>query len=137
MALRRQSITINSSTYAVLLDNSIMFEAIQPFLRTLQEVEPTSIPFANTISHSGSLDSLQVEPPRYARVPWFRYNLQCLARPGLNIPNLNANDATSVALARQHLVRSSELDPSQADALIEALTREVSLIQGCVIHSYF
>jgi hypothetical protein len=135
MALRRQSITINSSTYAVLLDNSIMFEAIQPFLRTLQEVEPTSIPFANTISHSGSLDSLQVEPPRYARVPWFRYNLQCLARHGLNIPNLNANDATSVALARQHLVRSSELDPSQADALIEALTREVSLIQGYVIHS--
>jgi hypothetical protein len=137
MALRRQLITINSSTYAVLLDNSIMFEAIQPFLRTLQEVEPTSIPFANAISHSGSLDSLQVEPPRYARVPGFRYNLQCLARPGLNIPNLDANDATSVALARQHLVRSSALDPSQADALVGALTREVSLIQGCVIHSSF
>jgi hypothetical protein len=137
MALRRQSITINSSTYAVLLDNSIMFEAIQPFLRTLQEVEPTSIPFANTISHSGSLETLQVEPPRYARVPRFRYSLQCLARPGSNIPNLDVNDETSVALARRHLVRSSELDPSQADALIGALTREVSLIQGCVIHSSF
>jgi hypothetical protein len=137
MALRRKSITINSSTYAVLLDNSIMFEAVQPFLRTLQQVEPTSIPFANTISHSGSLDSLQVEPPRFARVPWFRYNLQCLARPGLNIPNLNVNDETSVALARQHLVRSSRLDPSQADAMIGALTREVSLIQGCVVHPPF
>lgn len=135
MALRRHPITINSSTYAVLLDNSIMFEAIQPFLRTLQEVEPTSIPFSNTISHSGSLDTLQAELPRYARVPWFRYNLQCLARPGLNIPDLNVNDETAVALARQHLVRSSELDPSQADALIGALTREVSLIQGCVIRS--
>ena len=136
MALRRQSITINSSTYAVLLDNSIMFEAIQPFLRTLQEVEPTSIPFANTISYSGSLDSLQAEPPRYARVPWFRYNLQCLARPGLNIPNLDVNDETSVALARQHLMRSSQLDPSQAHALIGALTREVSLIQGCVRQTF-
>lgn len=137
MALRRQSITINSSTYAILLDNSIMFEAIQPFLRTLQEVEPTSIPFANIVPFSGSLDSLQVEPPRYARVPWFRYNLQCLARRGSNIPNLDVNNETAVALARQHLVRSSALDPSQADALIGALTREVSLIQGCVIHSPF
>jgi len=135
MALRRQPITINSSTYAVLLDNNIMFEAIQPFLRTLQEVEPTSIPFADTISHTGSLNSLQVDPPRYARVPGFRYDLQCLARPGLNIPNLDINNETAVALARRHLVRSSELDPSQADALIETLARGVSLIQGCVVHS--
>jgi hypothetical protein len=137
MALRRQSITINSSTYAVLLDNNVMFESIHPFLRTLQEVEPTSTPFANLISHSGSLGFLKVEPPRYARIPRFRYNLQCLARSGRNIPNLDVNDETSVALARQHLVRSSELDPSQADALIGALTREVSLIQGCVTYSSF
>ena len=137
MALRRQPITINSSTYAILLDNSVMFETIHPFLRTLQEVEPTSTPFANPISHSGSLGSFKVEPPRYARVPRFRYHLQCLARSGLNIPNLDVNDETSVALARQHLVRSSELDPSQADALIGALTREVSLIQGYVTYLSF
>ena len=132
MALRRQQISVNKSTYAVLLDNNIMFESIQPFLRTLQEVEPTSIPFANIISHSEtgeSLGSLQIEP-RYARVPWFTYNLQCLARPGQTIPSLDANDTTSVALARQHLVDSSILDPSQAHGLIDALTREVHLIQG-------
>jgi hypothetical protein len=133
MALRRQPISVNTSTYAVLLDNNIMFDSIQPFLRTLQEVEPTSIPFANIISHSEtgkSLDSLRIEPPRYARVPWFRYNLQCLARPGQTIPSLDANDETSVAQARQHLVQSSGLDPSQAYGLIGALTREVHLIQG-------
>jgi hypothetical protein len=135
MALRRMPISTSTSTYAVLLDNSIMFESIYPFLRTLQEAEPTSIPFPNIISYSGSLDTLPVEPPRYARVPWFRYNLQCLARPGLNIPNLNVNDETSVALARHHLVNSSNLDPSQAEALIGALTRQVSLIQGCVQYS--
>jgi hypothetical protein len=137
MALRRQPISINTSTYAVLVDNSIMFEAIQPFLRTLQEAEPTSIPFGNIISQSESLDSLQVHPPRYARVPWFRYNLQCLARSGMNIPSLDIKDETAVALARQHLVRSSDLDPSQADALIGTLTREVSLIQGYVVYSSF
>jgi hypothetical protein len=137
MALHLQPISVDASTYAVLLDNSIMFEAIQPFLRTLQEVEPTSIPFANTISHSGSLDTMKAEPPRYARVPWFRYNLQCLAKPGLNIPSLDVNDEAAVALARQHLVRSSLLDGSQADAVIGTLTREVSLIQGCVVYSLF
>ena len=133
MALRRQPISINTSTYAVLVDNSIMFEAIQPFLRTLQEAEPTSIPFANIISQSESLDTLQAQPPRYARVPWFKYHLQCLARTGQNIPSLDVKDETAVALARQHLVRFSDLDPSQADALIGTLTREVSLIQGYVV----
>ncbi|KAI9453340.1 hypothetical protein F5148DRAFT_1289158 [Russula earlei] len=71
-----------------------------------------------------------VEIPRYARVPGFRYDLQCLARSGLHIPGLDVKSETSVALARQHLLRSSNLDPSQVDALIDALTREVSLIQG-------
>jgi hypothetical protein len=137
MALRLQPISIDTSTYAVLLDNSIMFEAMEPFLRTLQKVEPTFIPFANTISHSGSLGSVKVEPPRYARVPWFRYNLQCLAPPNMNIPSLDVNDEAAVALARQHLVRSSSLDRSQVDGVIGTLTREVSLIQGCVVFSLF
>jgi hypothetical protein len=134
MALRRQSISINKSTYAVLLDNNIMFESLRPFLRTLQDVEPTSIPFSGFISHSGDLRSLPVGVPRYARVPGFRYNLQCLARHGTNIPSLDVNNATSLALARQQLLRSSDLDPSQVDAMVDALMREVSLIQGCVIY---
>jgi hypothetical protein len=133
MALRRQSISINNSTYAVLVDNNIMFESLRPFLRTLQDVEPTSIPFSDIISHSGNLHSLPVGVPRYARVPRFRFDLQCLARPGTNIPNLDVNNVTSLALARQQLLRSSNLDPSQVDALVDALSREVSLIQGCVL----
>jgi len=134
MAWRRQPISINTSTYAVLVDNSIMFESVQPFLRILQSVEPTSIPFSDIMSYSGRLDSLPVGVPRYARVPQFRYNLQCLARRGTNISSLDVNNATSVALARQQLSRSSILDPSQADALLDALTREVSLIQGFVLY---
>lgn len=131
MALRRQLISVNTSTYAVLVDNSIMFESVHPFLRTLRSVEPTSIPFSDIISHSGRLSSLPVGVPRYARVPRFRYNLQCLARRGTNISSLDVNNVTSVTLARQQLSCSSTLDPSQVDALLGALTREVSLIQGC------
>jgi len=135
MALRRQPISINSSTYAVLLDNNIMFESVHPFLRTLQNVEPTSIPFSDIVSYSGDLHSLPVGVPRYARAPQFRYKLQCLARPGMNVSSLDVNNVTSVALARQQLSHSSELDPSQVNALVDALTREISLIQGCVLDS--
>jgi hypothetical protein len=101
MALRCQPISIDTSTYAVLLDNGIMFESVHPFLRTLQNVEPTSIPFSDIISYSGDLRLLPVGAPRYSRVPGFRFHLQCLAQPGLNIASLDVNNATSVTLARQ------------------------------------
>ncbi|KAH9008021.1 hypothetical protein EDB84DRAFT_1584586 [Lactarius hengduanensis] len=130
MALRRQPISVDKSTFAVLIDNKIMFEALHPFLRTLKDVEPTSAPFSAFISRSGSLSSMPVGPPRYTRVPRFEYNLQCLARPGETISSVNVNNVTSVNFARQELLRSSELDPSQVDAVIGTLTREISLIQG-------
>ncbi|KAI9445912.1 hypothetical protein H4582DRAFT_1804013 [Lactarius indigo] len=130
MALRRQPISVDKSTFAVLMDNNIMFEALHPFLRTLKDVEPTSVPFSDFISFSGSLASRPVGLPRYTRAPQFKYDLQCLARPGETISSVDVNDPTSVATARQELLRSSELDPSQVDAVIGTLTREVSLIQG-------
>ncbi|KAH8976901.1 hypothetical protein EDB92DRAFT_1938185 [Lactarius akahatsu] len=130
MALRRQPISVDKSTFAVLIDNQIMFEALHPFLRTLKDVEPTSVPFSALISYTGNLASMPVVPPRYTRVPWFKYNLQCLARPGERISSVDVNNLTSVAIARQQLTRSSKLDPSQVDAVIGTLTREVSLIQG-------
>ncbi|KAN0123692.1 hypothetical protein V8E53_015886 [Lactarius tabidus] len=63
-----------------------------------------------------------------------KYNLQCLARSlGNIISGLDLNNAshtTSVAIARQELIPSSTLDPSQGDAVIGALSLEASLIQG-------
>ena len=135
MALRRHPISVDKSTFAVLIDNKIMFEALHPFLRTLKDVEPTSVPFSDFISYSGNLDSLPVGPPRYTHVPLFKYNLQCLARPGENISSVDVNNATSIAIAREELRRSSKLDPSQVDAVIGTLTRELSLIQGYVLIS--
>ncbi|KAH9032058.1 AAA domain-containing protein [Lactarius pseudohatsudake] len=130
MALRCQPISIDKSTFAVLIDNQIMFEALNPFLRTLKDVEPTSVPFADFISYTGNLAFMPVGPPRYTRVPLFKYDLQCLARPGERISSVDVNNPTAVAIARQQLIRSSNLDPSQVEAVIGTLTREVSLIQG-------
>jgi hypothetical protein len=135
MALRRQPISVDKSTYAILIDNKIMFEALNPFLRTLKDVEPTDVPFGDFISYSGNLAFMPVGTPRYTRAPQFKYNLQCLARKGETISAVEANNPTSVAIARQQLLRSSELDPSQVDAVIGTLTREISLIQGYVLDS--
>ncbi|KAI9431019.1 hypothetical protein H4582DRAFT_1823204 [Lactarius indigo] len=130
MALRRQPISIDKSTFAILIDNNVMYEALHPFLQTLKDVEPTSVPFNELISYSGNLAPMQVGRPQYARAPQFKYDLQCLARPGESISSVNVNNVTSVRIARQQLLRSSELDPSQVDAVIDTLTREISLIQG-------
>ena len=116
--------------FAVLVDNSVMFEAVRPFLHKLQTIEPTEIPFARYIAPGGPLDEVRVLPPKYALAPGFRFRLQCLAKPGQTIGDLDVANPNSVRRARQELVRCSILDPSQAEAVVDTLTREVSLIQG-------
>ncbi|KAI0313808.1 hypothetical protein OF83DRAFT_1248643 [Amylostereum chailletii] len=129
-ALRRENISRDASNFALLVDNNIMFDSIRPFLETLQSIEPTSIPFGSTISSGENLQGSVIVPPRYARVPGFKFELGCLAKPGEHIRALNVQSPTDVALARQELRRSSQLDPSQVEAMVATLTRELSLIQG-------
>ncbi|TFY64195.1 hypothetical protein EVJ58_g2786 [Rhodofomes roseus] len=134
MALRKETLSVagNASRFALLIDNNVMFEASRPFLERLQTIEPTEIPFARYIAHSGSLDNVPLNPPRYAMTPRFTYKLDCLAKPGhagriqaLNILQPGAND-----IARRQLRDHSVLDPSQIEAVVNTFNREVSLIQG-------
>ncbi|KAH9478522.1 NFX1-type zinc finger-containing protein 1 [Psilocybe cubensis] len=130
-ALKREKLSGSSSSYAFLVDGSVMFEASRPFLERLQTIEPTEIPFGNYISSSNSLADVQVKPPRYATNPRFKYNLQCLAKDREHrISDLDITRPDAVNLARHQMLESSTLDPSQVDAVINTLTREVSLIQG-------
>jgi len=113
-----------------------MFETIRPFLRALR-AEPTSLPFAKYLIPANSLEDVTFQPPKYALSPGFSLNLACLfneQRPGPLL--LRADDPTSVEHCREELrLANSKLDPSQADSLVDSLTREVALIQGRV--SYF
>ncbi|KAK7060167.1 hypothetical protein VNI00_000931 [Paramarasmius palmivorus] len=129
-ALRREKVVSGASSFAVLIDNGIMFEALRPFLETLQSMEPTSIPFYRYISQRSPLDTVDVHPPRYASSPTFRFNLECVAKDGQYIHPLNATDPQSVLRARHQLQEFSGLDPSQCEAMVDVLTREVALIQG-------
>ncbi|KAG9045578.1 hypothetical protein FS837_006065 [Tulasnella sp. UAMH 9824] len=115
----------------ILVEAPIMFESIRPFLETLKSRPPTSIPFSRYIAHhdSGDLSSVTIDPPAYV-TPRFAFNLDCLFdyTPPINL-SLQPRDELSVQNARNALKRS-RLDPSQADAMINALISEVSLIQG-------
>ncbi|TBU41804.1 hypothetical protein BD309DRAFT_964525 [Dichomitus squalens] len=130
MALRRDRLCTSKSNFAVLVDNSVMFESVRPFLDKLQTIEPTEIPFSRYIASGGPLTDVQVLPPKYAQAPGFKFKLQSLAQPRRSISDLDVSNPLAVRRARDELKRLSILDPSQAEALVDTLTREVSLIQG-------
>lgn len=132
-ALRKEKINIDMNTFALLIDNGIMFESVRPFLKTLSSIDSTSIPFNRYICAKGSLKNVNIRPPRYATAPGFRFNLQSVAKPHHNINSLDVNNPASIARARAQLQQFSVLDPSQADSVVDSLTREVSLIQGWVL----
>ena len=132
MALKHEKLSKGKGHYAFLVDNSVLFEASRPFLERLQTVEPTELPFARYISCSGSLKDIQVLLPRYATAPQFKYKLGCLFKEERPINDVDIRDPNAVEVARQHLLRQSCLDPSQVEAMVNTLTREVSLIQGYV-----
>jgi len=131
-ALRKEKITIDANTFAILVDNGVMFESVRPFLKTLSTTDSTSIPFNRYICSQVPLNNVEIHPPRYATAPGFRFKLQSVARPGQRIDPLDVNNPASIARARSQLQQSSVLDPSQADSVVDSLIREVSLIQGWV-----
>ncbi|KAF8599525.1 P-loop containing nucleoside triphosphate hydrolase protein, partial [Ceratobasidium sp. AG-I] len=117
----------------VLIEAPIFYEGIRPFLEALQ-TNPGYLPFSRYLCHQSDeeLKRTQIMPPVYSLTPGFTFELKDLfpATAGVDSLTLRTGDAASVALARSTLIRGSRLDPSQADAIVDSLTREVSLIQG-------
>ncbi|KAF8808643.1 hypothetical protein BYT27DRAFT_7188610 [Phlegmacium glaucopus] len=107
----------------ILIESPVMFEAIRPFLEALR-TEPEDVPFSRylVLQPHERLASCALEAPRYARLPKFHAGVENLM--------LSATDPVSIAYARKMLKSKSRLDPSQVDAVIDTLTREVALIQG-------
>ncbi|RPD60417.1 hypothetical protein L226DRAFT_469457 [Lentinus tigrinus ALCF2SS1-7] len=130
MALRGERLCVSKSSFAMLVDNGVMFESVRPFLHKLQTTEPTDIPFSRYIASGGELANVQVLRPKYALAPGFKFKLQCLAKKGASVADLDITNPLAVARARDQLRKLSVLDPSQAEAVVDSLTREVSLIQG-------
>ncbi|GAA5879581.1 hypothetical protein JCM16303_003260 [Sporobolomyces ruberrimus] len=107
---------------------------LKPFLKALQGIEPPTLPFAKYLSAlPPPADSpIKLDAPLFARTPGFTYDLSG-SLEGHSPPDslvLDINDKESVRVARQVLTESSRLDASQADAMVDALGREVALIRG-------
>ncbi|KAG9020488.1 hypothetical protein FS842_007285, partial [Serendipita sp. 407] len=121
-----------SGTTILMVEAPVMYESIRPFLETLKK-EPTGFPFSRYLVHNleGSRHLYQtVPPPQYTSTRRaFTWNLKCLMNGDLELL-LNPKDTNSIQKARQQLRCSSQLDPSQADAMVDCLTKEFCLIQG-------
>ncbi|KZT72216.1 P-loop containing nucleoside triphosphate hydrolase protein [Daedalea quercina L-15889] len=117
----------------LLVEATVLFESVRPFLEALQ-VEPETVPFSNYLVHrpSGHLNRVNVALPAYARLPEFSFQLSSLFSPDAGVDDLRlaVTDQDSVAAVRQLLRERSILDPSQADAVVMALTSELAMIQG-------
>jgi len=117
----------------VLVESPVMFEAIRPFLQALQ-TEPEDVPFPRYLVHQplDQLKTIDLQPPQYTRLPNFKFQLSSLFDKEAEIDDfsLSVTDQESVQRARILLRERSRLDPSQADAVVDSLTREVALIQG-------
>ncbi|KAJ8489534.1 hypothetical protein ONZ51_g2873 [Trametes cubensis] len=117
----------------LLIEATVMFESVRPFLEALR-VEPESIPFSRYLVHHPPefYRTLQISPPTYAALPGFSFQLASLFPPEAGVEDLKlvVTNPESIENAREILKRSSKLDPSQADAMVDTLTRAVSLMQG-------
>jgi hypothetical protein len=129
-ALQGKKMSMNRTTFAILIDNSVMYDALRPFLETLQTVEPTSIPFHQYIASEDSLASVHLPPPQYTLAHGFEFDLRCLVGRNAPIQTLNTRNPDSVAHVRAQLAEHSSLDESQAQSIVDALTRQIALIQG-------
>jgi len=114
-----------------LIESPVLYDSVKPFLEALCRV-PEDIPFSDylVLQSKEDLKKRVVAPPRYAAMPGFRYNLSSLFDDDKQV-SLDVRSEESFFRARK-MLETSRLDPSQADAVMDTLTREVALIQGYV-----
>ncbi|KAK1241600.1 hypothetical protein MKX08_001574 [Trichoderma sp. CBMAI-0020] len=105
----------------------ILLASFKHTLDALKEMrQKPYMPFVNLLAPT-DIESTEVniQPPQYARAADFAFDLGCLT-----------NDGTEFLVSPQHLpdpktVKSrTSLDATQASALLNTLSRELSLIQG-------
>ncbi|CUA77040.1 NFX1-type zinc finger-containing protein 1 [Homo sapiens] [Rhizoctonia solani] len=123
----------NNNDTMILIEAPVFYEGIRPFLEALKR-DPESLPFTKylRLQSKDELARTTITPPLYSRDPRFSFELKDLFPPTAGVASLRltTRDPDSIANARAQLIQSSRLDPSQAEAMIESLTREVALIQG-------
>ncbi|KAJ4199315.1 hypothetical protein NW759_016141 [Fusarium solani] len=105
----------------------VLLDSFKHTLSALQQMhEKPSIPFKALLASSeSSLSEIEIEPPQYARQAGFTFDLSCLTNDNAPFTMDPRRPPTPSILTSQ-----STLDPTQSAALLNTLSRELSLIQG-------
>ena len=111
-----------------LVEVPVMYDAIYPILRSLQQDPP--IECFKQYLPLGIAPSVHIPPPSYSRHSDFKWNLACLLPENADPFTFDSHHQASVREAIAVLRDSTALDVTQATAVVEALSRELSLVQG-------
>lgn len=102
----------------------ILLDTFKHTLSALQDIyKKPNVPFNDLIAPSPEKKTdVLVQPPLFARRPGFNYKAHCLQK-GLIISAVGDTEP-------EELVACSTLDHSQSSAILNTLSRELSLVQG-------
>ncbi|RCI12169.1 hypothetical protein L249_0774 [Ophiocordyceps polyrhachis-furcata BCC 54312] len=105
----------------------VLLASFKYTLEALQRMyQKPDIPFHKVLEPSGSTSSGgSMNPPLYARAAGFTFTMNCLSHDGRELASSPDRPITP-----QQLASRSALDLTQSAALLNTLSREVSLIQG-------
>ncbi|CAI2170001.1 16549_t:CDS:10 [Funneliformis geosporum] len=112
----------------------VYFESYNHILKTLRVTNPSEVPFRQYLVSSleGGDRNIQVETPLYTRAPRFHFDLSILLKDPYDSLLLNVQDEISRENAIRKLATPniSVFDETQAKSLVDALSREIALIEG-------
>ncbi|KAG6083616.1 hypothetical protein E4U16_003878 [Claviceps sp. LM84 group G4] len=102
----------------------VLLDSFKHTLAALQDLyKRPDVPFSDTIAPPPeAAANVVVQPPLFARRPGFNYDAGCL-QTGLVLSPMNNTDS-------QELASRTGLDESQSMAVLNTLSREISLVQG-------
>ena len=105
----------------------VLLPSFQHTLEALQRMTANpDVPFIDLIAPTQPpVGAVEVPPPLYATKPGFFFNLQCLTTDGSRL-QCSPNEPLDPEVLAAH----SDLDPTQALALVDSLSRSVALVQG-------
>ncbi|KAH8922476.1 P-loop containing nucleoside triphosphate hydrolase protein [Atractiella rhizophila] len=120
-----------SSNFVLFEAGSILLESFRPFLEALQQLDTFRMPLSQYIGGSTAKGYIPqpISAPLKARKPGFRWKLDCLLADG-NSAVYDPLNPLSRAAARATLGQKTGLDPSQIDALLDCLSRELAIVEG-------
>lgn len=118
-------------SHRFLLESPVLYEAMRPCLKSLQQLEPLRVPLQEFLVHKDLAD-LETGLPQYSTATDFTWDLSTLLKAEAEVKQctFDPRDDMSIASARDVLHAFSKLDPSQSDAVVDSLLQPLSLIQG-------